>query len=528
MTDEIDDDPYGGGEPAGGRSARKKRSALARVPAGDEAPITELDRALAGRATNDIGNAERLQHRFGDALMHVPGLGWHGWDELRWSGEKGEDIAFASAQKTAKEIWREIRALRERLGAGKLKADERDAIGDRIDYLSQWAVTSGNIGRLKAMLEASEGALRVEMDDLDADPWLLYAPNEAITFAGGAGRDAEMIVERDRAHRVTKLTRADYAPLAVAPKWERFLHQTFPDDGLREFVQRAAGYSITGDMSEESFFMCWGKGRNGKGTFLRLIAWVLGDYAKTIPVDLLLDGAQKTGNEPSPQYASLTGVRFAMTTEPSPGARFNEGELKTLTGRDTIRIRGLFEKPFDLVPKFKLWIACNDRPTVRSASDAYWRRVKLIPFVANVSEDETNKNLELELREEASGILAWLLEGRGMWAEQGLSPPDAVRVAVEGYRDEMDPLHRFLEECTELAPRHDVKGKELRTSYAEWCEQNGEEPLRVKTFGSALTNKGYKRKHSNGTVYVNMSFTEMGRDMLQRGESREASKGKGW
>lgn len=525
MTDEIDD-PYAdyAGEPGG---KRKKKSSLARAPAGETAPITDLDHTLAGRATNDIGNAERLRHRFGSELMHVPGIGYHAWDDLCWSREKGDDIALTFAQKTAKEIWREIRALRERLETSKGKSDDKAAIADRIDYLSAWAVTSGNIGRLKAMLETAQPELRIEMDVLDADPFLLYAPNAAITVAGGEARDAELIVERDRSHRVTKLTRADYVPLAQAHKWERFLHQTFPDEGLRAFVQRAVGYSLTGDMSEESFFMCWGKGRNGKGTFLRLVAWVLGSYAATIPVELLLEGAAKTGNEPSPQYAALTGVRFAMTTEPSPGARFNEGELKTLTGRDTIRIRGLYGTPFDLVPKFKLWIACNDRPTVRSASDAYWRRVKLIPFVAQVSEDETNKNLELELRGEASGILAWALEGRAMWAEKGLDPPEAVRVAVSGYRDEMDPLHRFLEEATELAPRQDVKGKELRTAYAEWCEQNGEEPLRVKAFGSALTNKGFKRKHSNGTVYVNMKLTAFGQEMLQKGEHREASKTKG-
>jgi putative DNA primase/helicase len=504
-----DDDPYGDDvEPINRGGKGKKRSPHARIP-GEAPPSSDIDLFLALRAHNDIGNAERLCQRYGDKLRAVQGLGWFGWDELHWSRENGEDLALRCAIATAKSIWAEIAALR------STKTPDEDRIGYLIDH----ARTSGNIARLNGMLEAATPELRLPLAALDADPYLLYMPNAVLRLFPEIAE-----VARDRQHYATKLTAVAYDPSARSPKWLAFLAQIFPDGALREFVQRAAGYSVTGDMSEESFFMCWGKGRNGKGTFLRSLAHALGTYAATLPVELLLEGAPKSGNEASPQYAALTGVRYVLTTEPKPNARFNEGELKTLTGRDTIRIRDMYGKPFDLMPKFKMWIACNDRPIVRSTSDAYWRRVKLIPFLVNISEEQTNRYLEQELRKEAPGILNWMLEGLEHWSERGLRPPEAVLTANTSYRDEMDPLHRFLIEALVVAPGQQVKRRELYAAYTEYCQQDSEDPMPTKAFGSAMTNKGYRRKHSNGTNYIDMTFTEEGRVLLDKSESRAAAR----
>jgi len=266
-------DPYGDDiEPVSGGGKGKKRSPHARIP-GEAPPSNDVDHFLAMRAHNDIGNAERLCQRYGDKLRSVQGLGWFGWDDMCWSRENGEDLALKCAIDTAKSIWAEIAALR------SAKSPDEDRIGYLIDH----ARTSGNIARLNGMLEAATPELRLPLAALDADPYLLYMPNAVLRLS------PEIVeVARDRQHYATKLTAVAYDPSARSPKWLAFLEQIFPDGALREFVQRAAGYSATGDMSEESFFMCWGKGRNGKGTFLRSLAHALGTYAATLPVELLL------------------------------------------------------------------------------------------------------------------------------------------------------------------------------------------------------------------------------------------------
>jgi putative DNA primase/helicase len=60
----------------------------------------------------------------------------------------------------------------------------------------------------------------------------------------------------------------------------QFLQEIFaPHPDLIPFMQRAVGYALTGDTREECLFLLHGGGRNGKGTFIRTLMSMLGDYA---------------------------------------------------------------------------------------------------------------------------------------------------------------------------------------------------------------------------------------------------------
>jgi putative DNA primase/helicase len=501
---EFDDE---GLEPVGAskKTPAKKTGKFGVVEGG----ITDLDKILAFADMNDSGNARRFVERKGQDFVHVRQRGWHGWDGSVWNGDIGEEMALEGAQSVARSIWLEVQTL----------GDKHERKGFLIDH----AQKSGNLSQLNNMIAAAVPKLAISLEDCDALAEVIYLPNAAMQLY-----PVQRETARERKHYVTKLARAEYDPKAECPKWEKFLGQIFPDVEIREFVARAIGYSITGDMSEEAFFLCWGMGRNGKGTFLRTIAHVLGTYAATIPIELLLKKqSPKSGNEAEPQLSQLPGCRFVITSEPGPGVTFDEGFLQTLTGRDHIRIRDMYGKPFEMVPQFKLWIAANDRPSVRSSSNAYWRRVKSIPFVANIAEDQVVRYLERELHEERAGIFSWMLEGCAWWAEKGLAPPEAVIAANQSYRDEMDPLHRFLAECVGMRVDWSVQRKDLVDAYHEWCLENREEPMKGRTFGMAMTSKGYRKKHSNGTVYKDVELTELGFVMLNRAIER-AKKTGGW
>jgi putative DNA primase/helicase len=479
-------------EPKGGkRAAAPDSKKLGKFGVIDGKP-SDLDAVLASADMNDSGNARRFIEREGDGFRHVRQRGWHAWDGVIWNGDIGEELALKGAMRTARAVWAEVQSLGKESG--------------RRGFLIDHAQKSGNISQLRNMLEAALPDLSLSLDECDAHPELIYLPNAVLRLF-----PSQLEVTRSPGHYVTKLARARYEPDAQCPKWEKFIDEIFPEPSLRDFVQRALGYSATGDMSEEAFFLCWGMGRNGKGTFLRTVAYVLGTYAATIPIELLLKKqSPKSGNEAEPQLSQLPGCRFVITTEPGPGVTFDEGFLQTLTGRDHIRIRDMYGKPFEMVPQFHLWIAANDRPSVRSSSNAYWRRVKSIPFVANIAEEAVIRYLERELHAEASGIFNWMMEGAGHWADKGLAPPLEVTQANQSYRDEMDPLHRFLAECVAMRVQWSVQRKDLIDAYHEWCIENREEPMKDRAFGLAMSSKGYRRKHSNGTVYSDIELTEMG------------------
>ena len=78
---------------------------------------------------------------------------------------------------------------------------------------------------------------------------------------------------------------------------------------------------------------------------------------------------------------------------------------------------------------------------------AIWNRLHLIPFTATIPPEEIDRELPAKLLDEAEGILAWIVEGAKRWYAEGLGRPPEIEAAVLDYRNEMDQIPRFLEEC---------------------------------------------------------------------------------
>ena len=111
----------------------------------------------------------------------------------------------------------------------------------------------------------------VSHDQLDAEPGLFNATNHTIDLVG----------RWEREHRpgdlLTKVAGAAWRKDADAPTWEAFLAEVLPDAEVRDYVQRAVGYCLSGDVSEQVMFLLIGEGANGKSTFISAIENVLGD-----------------------------------------------------------------------------------------------------------------------------------------------------------------------------------------------------------------------------------------------------------
>jgi putative DNA primase/helicase len=85
--------------------------------------------------------------------------------------------------------------------------------------------------------------------------------------------------------------------------------------------------------------------------------------------------------------------------------------------------RFLYGEFFNFTPTFKIFMATNHSPVIKGTDYGIRRRIKLIPFTTRIPEEKQNKHLDLKLREEASGILNWLLEGTARWKWERLKAP---------------------------------------------------------------------------------------------------------
>jgi putative DNA primase/helicase len=290
------------------------------------------------------------------------------------------------------------------------------------------------------------------------------------------------------------------APESVPiPMWRGFLEKvTGRDAELQSYLQRMAGYCMTGLTNEHVLFFLYGAGANGKSVFINTISAVWGDYAAVAPMTTFMAG--HTDQHPT-DLAMLHDVRLVVTQETEIGRHWAEAKIKSITGGDLIPARFMRADFFTYIPKFKLVIVGNHKPALRNVDEAIRRRIHLVPFTVTIPPEERDKELFEKLKPEWPGILQWAIDGCLEWNEIGLAPPPAVRAATDEYLAEEDALARWIdEECTTGKHQWGV-GAMLWGRWKAWSETNNEWTGARKSFAQGLRDRGFpdgKSQHVRG------------------------------
>ncbi|MCH7577241.1 MAG: hypothetical protein IH822_05550 [Chloroflexi bacterium] len=425
----------------------------------------------------DLGNALRLVHHHGEDLRYCyPSSKWYVWSGTRWARDDTGEV-----HRRAKDAVRTIYAE-----AGDADDPERRT------KLAAHAMRSEAEARIAAMvvLARSETGIPVMPQELDADPWLLNVQNGTIDLKTGELR------EHKRGHLITKLAPVTYGLKAACPRWLSFLDRIMDGNGaLIDYIQKAIGYTLTGDVSEQVLFFQHGTGANGKSTLSETVLALLGDYGKQAAPGLL---TVKRGETHPTEIADLAGARFVTSVEVDEGRRLAEALTKWLTGGDRVKARHMRQDFFEFAPTHKLWLSANHKPTVLGADLAVWRRIRLIPFNVVIPESEQDRTLPAKLKAELPGILNWALEGCLLWQQDGLNPPKEVRAATAEYREEQDVIAPFLKDRCILGGDKEATATALYDAYRRWCGDNGEKPMSQRRFGNRLSEHGLTSERRTG------------------------------
>lgn len=445
-------------------------------PRGHRAMLTEL------------GNAERLAYRHGKDIRHSEALGWLVWDGVRWKRDDDREIVRRMID-TARSIWREAAA-------------EHDA--DRAKLIGKHAATSQSKHQIEAAINLARAlpGVAVKPDAFDADPMLLNVANGVIDLKTGALRPHR------REDMMTRFAPVAFDPRAACPTFDRFMMRIIPDSDTRLFIQRAVGYTLTGDVMERCLFIGWGGGNNGKSTFINCLRDMLGDYAMQTPIETLM---QRKGDAGIPNdVARLAGARMVAASEGEDGQRLAESKIKHLTGgTDAIPARYLHREFFEFVPRFKLWLGTNHKPIITGTDDAIWNRIRLIPFTERIPDAEIDRNLPDKLRAELSGVLRWAVQGCLMWKGCGLAPPTNVKSATEEYRTGSDLMGTFIAECCIEGDNLREVARTLYEGYTAHCKASGVSYLSEVMFARKLKERDFKRdKTASGALWYGLALTD--------------------
>ena len=446
------------------------------------APMWQPAAVTAGPARlDDTGNSERFTAQHGDNVRYDHSTGhWYMWAGSHWRRDDDGGIQRL-AKATARAIYEEAAA------AAKAGSDEQAA------QLSKWARTSAAESRRNAMLNLARAELPVAVthDRFNRHDLLLNCLNGTIDLAAGEVRP------HDRGDLLTYVLPVEYDPAAGCPTWIHFLWRiTNYDDDLIDFLARAVAYTLTGQTTEQCLFFLYGRGANGKSTFIETIMALMGDLGHKARAQILMQ--DERGRVPN-EVAALAGKRLVVASELADGGRLNEGMIKDLTGGDSMSARFLYGEPFTFKPTFKLWLYGNHKPTITGTDDGIWRRVRLIPFTVQIPEGERDSTLPAKLRGELPGILAWAVRGWQAFHREGLPVPTAVRAATADYRIESDILGKFLDDRCNVGDGLTAEAGKLYTAYTEWATENGIRAQSNVRFAKALTERGFTKEKNTTT-----------------------------
>jgi putative DNA primase/helicase len=440
---------------------------------------TAADQDQVLKSLTDTGNAARFSSRYANSVRYVFGMGWVVWDELRWQRDQVAYI-MELAKALAKTIHQEAAAID--------KDDVREAV-------AKHAKASLQAPKLKAMIELaqSEPALVAQPQQLDAHDMLLGVANGVVNLKTGKLRPAQ------RDDLMTMHSPVAFDSSAKCPQFLAFINQvTGGDKQLANYLQRVVGYSLTGMTVEQCLFFLYGKGANGKSTFLNVVKALGGsELAKQTPCETLMVKRTSATND----IARLQNVRIVIANEVEDGSLLAESLVKNMTGGEAMAAKFHYAEYFEFVPKFKLFIAGNHKPTIRGRDEGIWRRIRLVPFVVTIPPAKRDKHLQDKLLTELPGILNWAIKGCIAWQKSGLAQPSVVTDAVNSYREEMDVIGQWLGDCCKVGPQLECKASEAYNSYKYWSEQNGYRPMAAGTFGRDFGDRFRKVKRNDGNYF---------------------------
>jgi putative DNA primase/helicase len=450
---------------------------------GDEAVFLRINQLKKGLIQfTDATNAARLMKEHGrDIRYNAAWKKWVVWNDTFWQMDDGA-LIHEKGLEMVRNIYDELLKT----------ADYRERI-----EIEKYAMLSESVRRREAFVKAASWikALNIISDDLDRNPWLFNVGNGTINVITGEFR------EHRQEDMITKIANVEYDPKADCPAWKQFIREIMDFNAdVITFVQTVAGWALTGDTSEQTMFILFGSGANGKSTFLNTIMYLLGDYAIATPTETFM---KRNGEQITNDIARLRGTRFVTTTEAEQGKRLSEPLIKQITGNDRMTARFLYGEFFNFIPTFKIFMATNHKPVIKGTDYGIWRRIKLIPFTTRIPEEKQDKHLEDKLRTETSGILNWLLEGTLRWRREGLKTPAVILNATDEYRGEMDVIGNFLKECCVQNPGVFIRVRELFKAYHEWCDENNERACSERFFSLRLKEMGYERMRTADARYWN-------------------------
>lgn len=480
----------------------------------DGEPIFRIKPLYKRFPCNDTGNAEKFYEYFGDLFKYnKTDKIFMFWTGKTWIRDE-KDIIRKYANKFIQLCKDDLGNLEDELerdrNAGKdIKLNEAyiKAYQKNIDRISNKAGKDAMLFEFQSLKDVA-----VTSSEFNKEDYLLNTDSGIVDLRTGEIRAF------DPAAMLSKNTNVKVS--YEEPKvWLHFLHGIFErgnaqeTEEIIECIQKCLGYSLSGSTKEQCMFLCYGNGSNGKTTFQEIVNHIIGEYGDNVNSDVLMQ--QKMQQNNTFTIAKLKDARYVETDETDEGEKLSEGIVKRMTGGGQMSAAYKYANEFSFMPKFKIWMATNNKPIIRGTDLGIWRRIFPFPFIHTFTEEEKDKELPEKLQAEADKILGWCIKGFQIYSKlKTIKKPQCLEDEIKEYQEQMDVISQFLSSECKMVATANVACRNAYKSYKSWCIDNNAFLMSEMKFSKELQKKGFKVIENNqgvksyqGFIIINNDFS---------------------
>lgn len=412
---------------------------------------------------------------------------WYRYDDLSGYWSYCDDVALG------KLVLEELISLQDRACCNS-ELDSKK----RVEWCTHLQ-KSNSAGFIKGVISllASVSEINFKFSRLDSDRYLVGLSN---------GECLDLKTTNIRSTKssdyLMKSIGISYDASATCSLWEKsVLEWCCADKEQALFLQTLVGYTLSGVMTDQRLYFLYGNGKNGKSVFINILSALFGQNGLSIDPSSLMDLKRSSG-QASGDIARLAGKRFISSNELPNNGMFNEELLKRITSGDEVVARQLYKNDFQFSPVGKLFISGNNQPIIRGRDEGIWRRMTLIPFDAKI--EAPDKFLDQKLKQELPGILNWAIKGWEIFASNNhaLITPLNIEEATLEYRNEMDILARWKNDCLKVHATKKLTLTELHGSYKQWCLQQSISSMSSSSFNREVKNMFEMKREKTGNVVL--------------------------
>ncbi|MBQ1488306.1 MAG: hypothetical protein IIZ41_06055 [Lachnospiraceae bacterium] len=280
-----------------------------------------------------------------------------------------------------------------------------------------------------------------------------------------------------------------YDPAARCPTFEKYLHDIFYEEdipALQEFV----GYCLVATTRAQAGLFIHGKGGEGKSVFRDVLMKLFGHTAKQESISNL---------DKQFVFANLENILVCIDDDMEVSLMGETSMIKkiiTSKGKQQVE-RKHMQKHDALIFARLIGIGNSFIGSKFDQSDGFYRRQLLIDVKPKTREQD-DRFMPDKCTAEIQGVLNWALEGLSRLIKNGFcfSISDRMKSTLYSIRRENDNVLDFLENnVDDTGEQADfISSADLFAAYALDCKDNGDMPVKKKTFQSRISEKYRNRK----------------------------------